>query len=118
MRTLTIAAAAAIFLLGAQAAPAMPGMGGGDGSRFASMDTDKDGRVSQEEFKKVFPNMTDAAFKTIDADGDGAITHEEWAAFMRQHLMGKAGGAPGGMPPGGGNAPANGALPLVTPPAR
>ena len=96
----------------------MPGMGGGagGGSRFDAMDTDKNGSLSQEEFKKAFPNMTDAAFKTIDADGNGGISHEEWADFMRQHAMGKAGGPRGGMPPAG-NSAAPGGLPLVTPPS-
>ena len=120
MHKMMLAAAAVLLILGAQDAPAMPGMGGGagDGSRFDAMDADKDGRISQEEFKKAFPNMTDAAFKTIDADADGGISHEEWATFMQQHAMGKAGGPrDGGMPPSGKAAPGNG-LPLVTPPSR
>ena len=118
MHKLMLAAAVALLVLGAQDAPAMPGMGGGagGGSRFDAMDTDKNGSLSQEEFKKAFPNMTDAAFKTIDADGNGGISHEEWADFMRQHAMGKAGVPRGGMPPAG-NSAAPGGLPLVTPPS-
>lgn len=114
-----LAAAAVLLVLGAQDAPAMPGMGGGagGGSRFDAVDTDKNGSLSPEEFKKGFPNMTDAAFSAIDADKSGGISHEEWAAFMWEHAMGKAGGPRGGgMPPAGEAAP--GGLPLVTPPSR
>lgn len=119
MHKMLLAAAAVLLVLGAQDAPAMPGMGGGagGGSRFDAADTDKNGSLSPEEFKKGFPNMTDAAFSAIDADKSGGISHEEWAAFMRQHAMGKAGGPRGGgMPPAGEAAP--GGLPLVTPPSR
>lgn len=114
-----LAAAAVLLVLGAQDAPAMPGMGGGagGGSRFDAVDTDKNGSLSPEEFKKGFPNMTDAAFSAIDADKSGGISHEEWAAFMRQHAMGKAGGPRGGGMPSAGEA-APGGLPLVTPPSR
>ena len=53
MHKLMLAAAVALLVLGAQDAPAMPGMGGGagGGSRFDAMDTDKNGSLSQEEFK-------------------------------------------------------------------
>lgn len=118
MHKMMLAAAAVLLVLGAQDAPAMPGMGGGSdgGSRFDAVDTDKNGSLSPEEFKKGFPSMTDAAFKAIDADNDGGISHEEWAAFMRRHAMGKAGAPSGGMAPSGNAAP--GGLPLVTPPSR
>ncbi len=118
MRTMLLATAAIVFVLGAQDAPAMPGMGSGaGGGRFDAADTDKDGRVSREEFNKGFPTMTEAAFKAIDADSDGAISREEWDAFMRRHSMGKAGGPREGAP--SGDTAAHGdRLPLVTPPSK
>ena len=40
------------------------------------LDTDKDGKVSEEEWK--------AFFKAADKDGDGAVTVEELGAAMMQ----------------------------------
>lgn len=118
MRTMLLAAAAALLVLGVQEAPAMPGMGGntGGGSRFDAADTDKNGSISPEEFTKAFPRMTDAAFSAIDTDGDGGIGRKEWDAFMRRHSMGKAGAPRDGAP--SGDAAHGGGLPLVTPPAK
>ncbi len=113
---------AAIVLM-ASPAQSMPGMGGGSSNdKFTQMDSDKDGKVSREEFKKLFPNMRDEAFVTIDQDNDGFISVDEWNFFMKDHssgmktnrgMGGGAMGAPGNpMMPNPGSAD----LPLVTPP--
>lgn len=50
------------------------------------MDTDKDGKVSKDEFLKPQAEM----FKVIDKDGDGFITEAEADAFaqeMRQRMQ-------------------------------
>ena len=43
-------------------------------------DTDKDGKVSLDEFRAP----GDKSFKTIDADGDGFATTEEAAVFEQK----------------------------------
>ena len=92
------------------------------GDKFDQMDTNKDGKVSREEFKALFPNMRDEAFVAIDQDGDGFISIDEWNAFMKDHSSGMRpnrgmGGGPMGAPgdPMMPN-PGNPDLPLVTPP--
>ena len=114
----------AALVLMASPAQAMPGMGGGGGSadKYSQMDTNKDGKVSREEFKALFPNMREEAFVAIDKDGDGFISIDEWNAFMKDHSSGMRpnrgmGGGPMGAPgdPMMPN-PGNPELPLVTPP--
>ena len=53
--------------------------------RFAAIDTNKDGKISPEEFFAAFPNMKEAAFAAIDTDGDGFISLDEWLAFFKSH---------------------------------
>ena len=49
---------------------------GGPSMLLQRLDTDKDGKVSEEEWK--------AFFKAADTDGDGAVTAEELGAAMMQ----------------------------------
>lgn len=79
---------------------------------FAKLDTNKDGRVSQEEFLAAGQNMPAGQaeatetpngadrnawaasrrnlFKAMDADGDGSISKEEAAAFNAQKTAARA----------------------------
>ena len=80
----------AALVLMASPAHAMPGMGsgegGGMGDKFSQMDTNKDGKVSREEFKAAFPNMREEAFVAIDKDGDGFARFgpERWPRAVGQ----------------------------------
>lgn len=79
-----------LFMAATTYAFANPGMGSADPaavaeSSFASIDADKDGKVSPEEFFKVFPNMRETAFAAIDKNNDKAISLEEWKAFYVGH---------------------------------
>ena len=44
---------------------------------FRSLDTDKDGLVTFEEFEKHYADE-EARFKAADADQDGRLTHDEY----------------------------------------
>ena len=114
---------AAIVLM-ASPAQSMPSMGDGNGAndKFSQMDNNKDGQVSREEFKKLFPNMRDEAFTAIDQNSDGSIAVEEWNFFMKDHSSGmKPNRGMGGGPMGAAGDPmmpnpGSADLPLVTPP--
>lgn len=97
---------------------AMPGMEAAQ-NKFAQMDTDKDGKVSEAEFFAAYPKMQKAAFTAIDTDKDGFITDKEWNGFLLDHARGRAAmpadkGMPGSMPPAGASSD----VPLVMPPAK
>ncbi|HOQ89103.1 MAG TPA: EF-hand domain-containing protein [Candidatus Hydrogenedentes bacterium] len=59
-----------------QASPATPPAPSPQG-RAAQADTNKDGKLSLEEAKAAFPNMTEERFKALDKNGDGFITPDE-----------------------------------------
>jgi Ca2+-binding EF-hand superfamily protein len=48
---------------------------------FRALDTDKDGRVSFEEFAAHYGN-DEARFNAVDADKDGKLTHDEYHDFL------------------------------------
>lgn len=86
--------------------------------RFYGMDTDKNGKLSFEEFHANTPQMPRAAFEAIDLDKNDSISLEEWRAFSKGHGMGGH-GKPGQMPPPGHGSGRSGPgkQPLVMPPA-
>ena len=124
MKLLHIALAAVLCLwaASAQANPAATDAPKVD--KFELMDTNKDGKVSYEEFKAYFPNMREEAFAVIDKDGDKAINRAEWDEFVSNHSSGHMGGSMGNMMGGQGGMPGNAMMPapgsadmpLVTPP--
>ena len=124
MKLLHIALAAVLCLwaASAQANPAATDAPKVD--KFELMDTNKDGKVSYEEFKAYFPNMREEAFAVIDKNGDKVIDRAEWDEFVSNHSSGHMGGSMGNMMggqngmPGNAMMPAPGSadMPLVTPP--
>ncbi len=85
-------------------------------AQFASMDTDKDGKVTSQEFFAAYPQMRETAFESIDSNKDGAITFEEWQGFTQGHSSAKppagmGGGMGGGMPPAGMGGGMGGGMP-------
>jgi len=124
MKLLHIALAAVLCLwaASAQANPAATDAPKVD--KFELMDTNKDGKVSYEEFKAYFPNMREEAFAVIDKNGDKVINRAEWDEFVSNHSSGHMGGSMGNMMggqngmPGNAMMPAPGSadMPLVTPP--
>lgn len=88
MRISTLVIGAAIAAALAAPAFAQPqGGGGGRGdpaARFAAADTNKDGKVSKEEFKASLPEQVqgraDELFEARDTNKDGFLSPEEMAA--------------------------------------
>ncbi len=52
-----------------------PGMQGAQ--MLQGADADKDGKVTLEEVKAAFPQMSEEQFKHFDTNGDGAVTKED-----------------------------------------
>ena len=108
-------ALAAVLCLWAASAQANPAAGDADKvDKFAMMDTNKDGKVSYEEFKAFFPNMREEAFAVIDKNGDKSIDRAEWDEFVSNHSSGHMGGSMGGMMGGQSGMPGNGMMPPVS----
>jgi Ca2+-binding EF-hand superfamily protein len=65
------------------------------------LDTDSDGKISEEEYAKMPAQMRQfmGEFSAMDTDGDGGINEEE-AAAARRRIMERFQG--GGGRPGGG----------------
>ena len=56
-------------------------------AEFDQLDTDKDGKLTKEEFRMAFPELrrraaADATFAEIDTDGDGFLSRAEVIAFQ------------------------------------
>ena len=119
---IAIAAVLCLWAASAQANPAATDAPKVD--KFELMDTNKDGKVSYEEFKAYFPNMREEAFAVIDKNGDKVIDRAEWDEFVSNHSSGHMGGSMGNMMGGQGGMPGNAMMPtpgsadmpLVTPP--
>jgi hypothetical protein len=76
------------------------GGGGGRGGSLMDLDTDSDGKVSEEEYAKTPERMRQfvGEFSALDTDGDGGINKEEADAArqrMMQRFQGGAGGSGG-----------------------
>ena len=101
MRTSTLIMAAALTVAAAAPALAQPpaGRGGGRGMlpEFATMDANKDGKVTKEELTASLPEQAkqfaDRIFESRDANKDGAISKEENDAAP---AMGRGRGPGGG----------------------
>ena len=119
---MTACAALCAFALSLPAAAfAMPGMESGHGAaaeKFAKMDTDKDGKVSEKEFFAAYPNMQKAAFAAIDTDKDGNISEKERYGFAVDHAKGRPGMPAPAQKEAAPAAPAGEDVPLVMPPAK
>ncbi len=112
MKSFTLGLATAALCLFAAPCMAMPGMQQQSGDQkelmeqakknaqlfYEKADTDKDGKLSKEEFLKALPNMKEQAFTVIDADKDGSISMDEWIAFTVRHAQGKQEPAAGKKP--------------------
>ena len=65
---------------------------------FDGLDTDKDGKLTKEEFRMAFPELrrraeADKMFAEIDTDGDGFLTREEAIAyFTKEGVTGERAG--------------------------
>lgn len=79
--------------------------------RFAGLDSNKDGKVTQDEVDSnpAIPDQAKGFIMRGDENGDGELTLDEMkASAERMRAMRGAGGGPGGPPGGGGGPPGGG----------
>ena len=112
---LTLSISPPLWAMAAEAPATRPVDDGRADERFHSMDTDKKGFVSFEDFQKRYPNMQRPAFDAIDIDKNAQISLEEWRAFFQRHGMMDA-MPPGRMPPPGHGTGEQSGVPLILPP--
>ena len=53
--------------------------------KFAIIDTNRDGRLSEREVKAVLAEFKHDVFNTMDSNGDSFVTYEENLAYDRKH---------------------------------
>jgi Ca2+-binding EF-hand superfamily protein len=82
-------AAAMLVALSGLPASAQESQAGNADKAFASLDSNKDGKLSQAEFGRLFemegnasasPQQKQEEFKAWDADGDGSVSKAEFTA--------------------------------------
>ncbi len=104
-KTIVYLAISSCFILGASIAHADSDSSQGkkddkifkmDENMFKSMDKDKNGRVTQEEFKTYTKSKDVSDFNVWDVDGNGDINSREMKIMaQRNEMAGKSGGNPG-----------------------
>jgi hypothetical protein len=97
MKSIALMITAGLLLATGPAFAGSGGYGSGDGqanphkmgkivsTSFEDIDSDKSGAISFEEFKAVFPRISEQGFSRLDTSGDGALSKEEWQAFKDAH---------------------------------
>lgn len=63
--------------------------GSGEGQRLAKADSNGDGRITRNEFRKAIPHAPVEAFDRIDADKNGVVTKDELAGIQRRFREGR-----------------------------
>lgn len=116
---LAAAAFCVVFAAAAQAMPGAAGGNAMEAARasFTKADINKDDSLSQDEFMAAFSGMKPEAFAAIDTDRDGKISRQEWQNFAISHSAGM-GQQNMAMPPQQAAPAAPQGLPMVTPPAQ
>ena len=56
-------------------------------AHFGDIDSNGDGQMTAEEFRAFFPDGELKVFETIDTDRNGVVSHEEWHRFKEAHGM-------------------------------
>ena len=72
---------------------------------FVQADVNKDACLSWEEFSTAFPSLRKEAFDLIDTNKDGRISREEWDAFKTRHGKQAPEGMGAGIPLPAGSSP-------------
>ena len=55
--------------------------------KFNEIDTNKDGKISLDEFMAYGENPSEEKFKAIDADGDGYISQDEFEKAIKKRQI-------------------------------
>ena len=74
-----VMATTALFLGGKHVlAQDRPAPGGPQHDKFDAMDTNKDGKISHDEYMAYHQKLSEERFKALDADSNGFVTREEY----------------------------------------
>jgi LysM repeat protein len=71
---------------------------GGDKDSFRNVDHDRNGKISYEELLFVFPDVTPDLFARLDANKDGSLSEDEYKAFLKNEAPRLSGGKPAAAP--------------------